>query len=300
MRTLHFHLTIVGLILLAAPSWSQEKAASTEATSSNITLRLCTAQAGNNYHRAGELISKALQDVMTVSVVETKGSWENLETMSASRPRCDAILAQDDAVALHRFQNEESKLAMERLVTLFEEKVHMICNRKVAATRFADIKPGSIDMLTNEYGSGSFITWRVMSKLNPLYRKFGATEKGLDESLLTLLDNEKPTCLFYVSRLGGQTLNRANQNFGDRLKLVSLEDPKLETTVSRLQRALYRPGVIEAKFYPNLLKTTVPTVAVNAVFFLSSEWKAQNPAGSKLLSKTLLELLSKHPHFKRK
>lgn len=300
MKTLHFHLTIIGMILLATSVYSQEKATSAEAKTSNITLRLCTAQAGNNYHRAGELIAEALQNVMTVNVVETKGSWENLEAVSASRPRCDAILAQDDAVALHRFQNEESKLAMDRLATLFEEKVHMICNRKVTAARFADIKPGSIDMLTNEYGSGSFITWRVMSKLNPLYRQFGATEKGLDESLLTLLDNEKPTCLFYVSRLGGQTLNRANQNFGDRLKLVSLEDPKLETTVSRLQRALYRPGTIEAEVYPNLLESTVPTVAVNAVFFLSSEWKAQNAPGSKLLSKTLLELLSKHPHFKRK
>ena len=139
-----------------------------------------------------------------------------------------------------------------------------------------------------------------MSKLNPQYRQYGASEKGLDEALLTLLDNERPTCLFYVSRLGGQTLNRANQNFGDRLKLVSIEDDKLEKVVTRLQRSLYRKDEIQADVYPNLSDKTVPTIAMNAVFFLSSEWKAQNPDGSKLLSKTLLDLLSRHAHFKRK
>ena len=205
------------MFLLTNTAWSQTTDTSTD-TSPKMKLKLCTAQAGNNYHKAGELIAGALRNLMQVEVVETKGSWENLETMSASRPRCDAILAQDDAVALHRFQNEESKLAMERLATLFNEKAHVLCNRKVKATRFTDLRPGAVKILTNEYGSGSFITWRVMSKLNPTYRQYGATEKGLDEALLTLLDNEKPTCLFYVSRLGGQTLNRANQNFGDRLE----------------------------------------------------------------------------------
>jgi len=279
-------------------AWSQTT--NKPATPPKMALKLCTAQAGNNYHKAGELIADALRNLMQVEVVETKGSWENLETMSASRPRCDAILAQDDAVALHRFQNEESKLAMERLATLFNEKAHLLCNRKVTADRFKDLKPGAVDILTNEYGSGSFITWRVLSKLNPKYRQYGSTEKGLDESLLTLLDNERATCLFYVSRLGGQTLNRANQNFGDRLKLVGIEDEKLEKVVTRLQRALYRKDEIQSDIYPNLLGKNVPTIAVNAVFFLSSQWKAENPDGSKLLSKTLLDLLSRHPHFKRK
>jgi TRAP-type uncharacterized transport system substrate-binding protein len=152
-------------------------------------LRLCTAQAGNNYYNVGQRIAKALTDAIDVKVVETKGSWENLETMSSSRPRCDAILAQDDAVALHRFQNEESKLAMDRITSLFEEKTHLLCNRKVTANKLSEIKPGSVSIFTNEYGSGSYITWYVMFKLNPRYRAHNPTEKGLDEAFLSLLDN---------------------------------------------------------------------------------------------------------------
>ena len=33
----------------------------------------------------------------------------------------------------------------------------------------------------------SYITWRVMSKLNPKYRTHNVMEKGLDEALLSLL-----------------------------------------------------------------------------------------------------------------
>ena len=260
-------------------------------------LRLCTAQSGNNYYRVGELIADAVMRGIKVRVIETKGSWENLETMSASRPRCDAIVAQDDAVALHRFQNDESKLAMERLTTLFEEKVHLLCNRKVRENNLDEINPGSIAMLINEYGSGSYISWRVMSKLNPKYRRFGASEKALDDALLTLLDNQKPTCLFYVSKLGGKTLNRANQNFGDRLKLLGVKDAKLERFVARLQRKLYTANKIPNAAYPNLIKEDIPTLSVNAVLFISTEWKAQNPKGAKLLSSTLLDLLSKKQPF---
>ena len=255
-------------------------------------LRLCTAQAGNNYYNAGLRIAKALTAAIDVKVIETKGSWENLETMSSSRPRCDAILAQDDAVALHRFQNEESKLAMDRMTSLFEEKTHLLCNRKVSANKLSEIKPGDVSIFTNEYGSGSYITWHVMSKLNPRYRAHNPAEKGLDEALLTLLDNQTPACLFYVSRQGGKTLNRANQNFGDRLKLIELSDARLEQRVDRLKRKLYRPSKIDKASYPNLLDGTIDTLSVNAVFFLNSDWKARHPQGTKKLSDILLDVLS--------
>jgi TRAP-type uncharacterized transport system substrate-binding protein len=283
-------LSCIPMVVVSANA--QQAVSSSSSLQNKPVLRLCTAQAGNNYHIAGQRIAMALKNVIDVKVVETKGSWENLETMSASRPRCDAILAQDDAVALHRFQNEESKLAMDRMTTLFEEKTHLLCNRKVTAKKLSDIEPGSVAIFTNEYGSGSYITWHVMSKLNPRYRAHNATEKGLDEALLSLLDNQQPACLFYVSRQGGKTLNRANQNFGDRLKLIELSDQRLEQRVDRLKRKLYRPSKIERSSYPNLMEDTIDTLSVNAVFFLNSEWKAQHPQGTKNLSDTLLDVLS--------
>lgn len=292
MKCSHILLSLSYLIMSLSPVSAEDTQASSAEKDKKPLLRLCTAQAGNNYYIAGQRIAKALTEAIDVKVVETKGSWENLETMSASRPRCDAILAQDDAVALHRFQNEESKLAMDRMTTLFEEKAHLLCNRKVSANKLSEIKPGSVSIFTNEYGSGSYITWRVMSKLNPRYRAHNATEKGLDEALLSLLDNQQPACLFYVSRQGGKTLNRANQNFGDRLKLIELSDGRLEQRVDRLKRELYRPSKIDKSSYPNLLDDSIDTVSVNAVFFLNSDWKARHPEGTKKLSNTLLDVLS--------
>ena len=70
------------------------------------------------------------------------------------RPRCDAILAQEDAVLLHQFQNPESKMAMERVTSVFEEKLHILCNRKVRQQDLSEIKAGDVEILTNDYGSG--------------------------------------------------------------------------------------------------------------------------------------------------
>ena len=170
------HFLVVAVVVWAPAAHSGENK---QIAKERPKLRLCTAQAGNNYYRAGELIADAVNHSIDVRVIENERPWENLETMSASQPRCDAIVAQDDAVALHRFQNEESKLAMMRLTTLFEEKVHVLCNRKVKADSLKEIEPGTIAMLINEYGSGSYISWRVMSKLNQRYRQFGASEKSL-------------------------------------------------------------------------------------------------------------------------
>jgi len=67
--------------------------------------------------------------------------------------------------------------------------------------------------------------------------------------------------------------------------------------VTRLERNLYMKNEIPSAVYPNLLSKTAPTVSVNAVFYVSTEWKAQNPGGAKLLSSTLLDLLTKRRPF---
>ena len=131
-----------------------------------------------------------------------------------------------------------------------------------------------------------------MSKLNPKYKIHNVMEKGLDEALLSLLDNQAPACLFYVSGQGGKTLNRANRNFGDRLQLLELIDERLERYVDRLKRKLYRPSTILQASYPNLLDGSIKSFSVNAVFFLNSDWKARHPEGTKHLSDSLLDVLS--------
>lgn len=282
----HFLLGILGVCQISLAS-------ADTGVAKRPQLKLCTATAGNIYHQIGSKIARHMHGAVDVDVVETKGSWENLETMSAMRPRCDAILAQEDAVLLHQFQNPESKMAMERVTSVFEEKLHILCNRKVRQQDLSEIKAGDVEILTNDYGSGSYITWRMLMKLNKKYRRFGSEERGLDGALLRLLDNDRPTCLFFVAGLNGRTLKRAENNFSDRLKLISLTDESLTVSNGRLKKPLYKTSLIPASAYPKLSKVDVKTLAVNAVFFVSTRWKDGHPDGFKALNNSLLDLMVK-------
>ena len=81
---------------------------------------------------------------------------------------------------------------------------------------------------------GSYITWRMLMKLNKKYRRFGSEER-VRWRLTHLLDNDRPTCLFFVAGLNGRTLKRAENNFSDRLKLISLTDESLTVSNGRLK-----------------------------------------------------------------
>jgi TRAP-type uncharacterized transport system substrate-binding protein len=96
------------LSLLWAATAAAQPAAPTEAADAGAglpPLRICTGKTGNNYHRVGEAIASKLKGQVRVEVIETAGSWENLEAIHADRRRCDAIIAQDDAYALYEFEH---------------------------------------------------------------------------------------------------------------------------------------------------------------------------------------------------
>ena len=189
----HFLLGILGVCQISLAS-------ADTGVAKRPQLKLCATTAGN----VTRLVQR-LPDTCTgrsMWMLSKQRLLENLETMSAMRPRCDAILAQEDAVLLHQFQNPESKMAMERVTSVFEEKLHILCNRKVRQQDLSEIKAGDVEILTNDYGSGSYITWRMLMKLNKKYRRFGSEERGLDGALLRLLDNDRSNLL--VLRCGAQ------------------------------------------------------------------------------------------------
>ena len=255
-------------------------------------IRICTAQPGNNYHRYGRLLADRLKDQADVVVVETRGSWENLEMMDSNPRRCDAIIAQDDAHALHQFEKPDSALTVDRTATVYPEYAHLLCHRKVSANTLAEIDPEKHPIIVNQYGSGSYITWRLFRRLNPDYKRFEIIEKNLDEGILRVLDGTKPACLFFVSGLGGDTLATADQTFGDQIKLMTIADPKLTRKVGRDKRQIYRLSSIAADTYKTLNKTPVTVPTLGAVFFTSPEWKARYPDAARRLASALLKVIS--------
>ncbi len=254
-------------------------------------LRICTGSKGNTYFRAGSMLAELLKETVEVEVVETKGSWENLERIDAQPRRCDAVLAQDDAYALYQFEKPKSSLTIDRMAALYPEHVHLLCNEKVDIDSVGELDPDKHRVLYNEYGSGTYITWSLFGKLNRKYTKLKSSEVTVAEGLLKVADGVQAQCIVFVSGLGGKTLRDAHDRLGKQLKLVAVRDKRLHRKVGREKRRVYDASTIPEGTYPNLAGDDVKTVSVQAVFFASPEWKARNPEGARALAKALFELV---------
>jgi uncharacterized protein len=255
------------------------------------TLRLCTGKAGNNYHRVGKALATKLEGRVQVKLVETAGSWENLESIDQARRRCDAVIAQDDAYALYQYEHPDTKLTIDRMATLYPEHVHLLCNKKAGVANLRALNARKHKVLVNRYGSGTYISWSLFGRLNPAYARIPSSEVNVDEGLLKIADGVQAQCMVFVSGLGGRTLATADRSFGDRLTLVAATDASLQRKVGRDKRVVYHDSVIPKGTYPNLAADAVKTQRIDAVFFASPEWKARHPAAARTLATVLVELI---------
>ena len=255
------------------------------------TLRLCTGKAGNNYHRVGQALAARLEGRVKVSLIETAGSWENLESIDQARRRCDAVIAQDDAYALYQYEHPDTRLTIDRMATLYPEHVHLLCNAKAGVGHLRELDPRKHKVLVNQYGSGTYITWRLFGRLSPAYARLPSSEVNVDEGLLKIADGVQAQCMVFVSGLGGRTLATADQSFGDRLTLVPATDPSLQRKVGRDKRVVYHDSVIPKGTYPNLAAGEVQTQRIDAVFFASPEWKARHAGAARTLATALVDLI---------
>jgi TRAP-type uncharacterized transport system substrate-binding protein len=287
-------IAIAALLLGVAHAGGEQKPAEPAEPAADATpprLRLCTGTKGNTYHTAGLMLAKRLAGKVDVEVVETRGSWENLDRIDSEPRKCDAVIAQDDAFVLYQFEKPKSSLTMDRMATLYPEHLHLLCNRKAEVRSAAALDPARHRVLYNLYGSGTYITWSLIGRLAPRYAGLRASEVGVHEGLLKIADGVQAQCMVMVSGFGGETLKQANDRLGDKLELVPLVEKRLHRPVGRDKRPVYSASKIPEGTWPKLADDDVETVAVDAVFFASPEWKARHPEAAKALATGLFELI---------
>lgn len=255
------------------------RAAASEAPSTR--LRLCTGEAGNAYHTLGTRLAAHLKGRLNVEVIESAGSWENLTGIDADPRRCDAIIAQDDADALYHYEKTSGQTDIERLGTLYPEYAHVICNRSlVKAHNVAGLHPQRHRLVVDRFGSGTFITWRLFGRLSPMLQRLKSTEASLEEGLAMVVEGREAQCMMVVSALGRGIAALADQRHGTALVLLSIDDVNLERPVGRDRRPVYRISDLPADAYRDLGPKAWRTVAVEAVFFVSSAWRRANAAAA--------------------
>jgi len=251
-------------------------------------LRLCAGPASGHYHAVGRLIARALQGEALVEVVETKGSWENLGRAHATPPQCDALIAQDDSYEIYLYENPNRAGELERVTALYSEHVHLLCSRQARARSLDALPPGA-GLVVGPYGSGTYITWQLITRLNPqAYRPIRAVEASAEEGLLRVADGAQAQCMLSVSALAQGAVARAHDDYGDRMELVPVADPSFQREVKG--RVLYRPSYVHKNVYPQLLTDHLLTQSVDAVFFLQGAWWRSFPLAAERLLAALAQL----------
>lgn len=248
------------------------------------TLRLCTGTVGNHYHGLGQRMAKALKGRVTIEVIATRGSWDNLERIDTEPPRCDAIFAQDDAWALYQFEKPKSALMMDRIAVAYPEYVHLLCNPKANIKSAKQLDAATHTVVLNGFGSGTYITWGLMARLNPRFSGIGTLTETPAKAIEMVAADKAPMCLLLVTATGGRTLTDADKTHGSTLSLVRLGDDGLHRRVGRDRRPVYRTAEIPAGTYSQLAHGAVQTQQVDAVFFVNPEWRARHPQAAKHLA----------------
>ena len=244
-------------------------------------LRLCTARKDGVYHFAGERIAAAAAGHgVAIDVVETAGSLFN---MAALRARlCDAAIAQADAVLRFAQLYRGDGIALTEPLPLHREFVHLVCRRAAGIATIGELagRGGAARLLTGEPGSGSTVTWTVLSAMDPLYGGVTVSRVGRSLAVATLADG-KADCLLHVAGLGSGYMAEVDGANAD-LRLVSIDSGSpLDADVLGL--AVYARDQIPAGIYaglqPDPTPTPTPTISIQALLITTSRWAERHPQG---------------------
>lgn len=240
------------------------------------SFNLCTGGESGNYFFAGNVVRKHSTSV-SVNVVETRGSIDNMERILAGQ--CDGAFVQTDALRVYGDKNPRIISSIERASVLYEEYVHLLCNR--------DAKLGRVTDLTTKHtvavgpdGSGSAVSWQSFVAADK--KKYGAIptdpRSGV-RALNAVADGTQVQCMLFTSALKPSLVVNDAAPLSKRIVMVPADDRDFGDAKDQRGRRIYNYREIPANLYGDLQPSAalfgtkaVDTVAVEAVFVVSTAW----------------------------
>ncbi len=238
-------------------------------------LQLCTAGRGGIYHFAGRQIAAASDRArVSITVLESDGSLAN--TRGLANGTCDAAILQADAILAYDLENPDNRLDLAPLDYLHREYVHLVCRRDAQITEVADLVDGAetTRILMGAVGSGSHVTWRSFTRLDPDYAPVLSVAIDDREAMASALIQGRAECLLFVTGLNSAYM-AALEERGDAFRLVPVDDGDFDD-FEMLGNKLYKFARIPAETYPRLQVDTgaVETISIRALFAVRAAWAA--------------------------
>ena len=262
-------------------------------------LRVAAGQVGGLYDKFAHMFEKVASG-MSVKIITTSGSLENLRLLSAGQ--ADLALIQSDLLAMREKKLPGKELVTEQ-ATLYIEYVQLIANRRGGIKSVKDIDPSKNVIFIGPKGSGTAMTWEALCEQDERYRKIPIKYEDYSTSLDQVQNNPNALMLF-VGGLNSDFLKKAEERAkkSGNLRLVAVDDRKLVDKLDGQGNAIYRFVQIPSNVYPHLqkgwiFKTDVETLAVEAVVVLRNEWAANH--GTESMDALSLAVMETKPEIQR-
>ncbi|WP_267422698.1 TAXI family TRAP transporter solute-binding subunit [Methylobacterium sp. GC_Met_2] len=244
-------------------------------------FRLCTGSESGNYFRAGHIL-KSKAGGLKIEVVPTQGSLDNLDKLSSGQ--CDGAFVQSDALLVYSSKNAAALSTIERAGVLYQEQVHLLCNRAAGIARITDLGKATT-VAVGPDGSGGRTTWDAFALADK--KRFGPvnvdTRSGV-RALSAVADGSQVQCALWVGALNASFIKNDAQAQGDRVVLVRSDDREMVGSAKDARgQPVYGYGEIPAGTYPRIQPgglvfgtKALDTIAVDALFVTALPWVNAN------------------------
>jgi TRAP transporter TAXI family solute receptor len=263
-------IALAALTLLASPAFAQ---------TAKPELNLCTGGETGKYYQTAREIASQLSGTVKVNVLTSKGSLDNLSGLDSGA--CDAAIVQSDAYGNYVQTNPVSNLNIERVVPLYNEYAHLICNKDASINKVSDLLKNNRAVAIGEIGTGTRVTWDTWVKQNPDYAKVPVTRDAGTRAVTKAVDGTEVQCFLFVAGLNSGTINKVNNDAGYALRMVSIDDGSFDDVMDPKGKRVYEFTDMP-KVYPALQDFgffhdgKVRTLAIGAILVANVSWVDAN------------------------
>ena len=225
---------------------------------------------GGAYHAYATDIAKHLNSISPDHRFDV-GSYAGSEDLlnCASTGKCALVLAQLDAYPLWLGTAGDRAAGVQVAGRAFKECVFLVGNKKGEVTDEDHLQSAGSSIAVGEFGSGSAITWQMMTQLEPGYKQAAVVSKkpsAVIGALAAMPSSAPAQSLMYVSMCKANDRTTKTISQQSSLQWLNVNDGDLNDTHKDLGRPAYE---WYSRKMPNGQK--LKTISTDAAYFLHSD-----------------------------
>jgi TRAP transporter TAXI family solute receptor len=252
------------------------------------TPNICTGDKSGKYFATGVDLVQRLGSQGIVNfgadpkraVLVTDGSIDNLRRLV--RGECQFAIVQKDALVAFGQYEPTAKLDVRRVVELYPEYVHFLCNKDHISGRVTTLldNKGKNTVAIGEPGSGPHATWTALAKIEPRYnREKGprTVEVGGIEALLEV-EEGRIDCMVYIAGLNTKFIQEVNAAANGRVRLIDFDDRDFVKRGQVDGTPVYAAGVFPTSGHYKQITGwgSTNTITTAATLVVSQRWYEEN------------------------